>query len=101
MKNGETTSKAGFQVQVPAGFVTWLFRKQQSIRQTLETLQCRSGNFKRTSDKSFYFEITSPSLTNGLVVLIRSILFQHLPTNLHPVTQDFISVQITQDIKQV
>ncbi|HAS43871.1 MAG TPA: hypothetical protein DCS93_25565 [Microscillaceae bacterium] len=94
MKNSEDVGGVRFQVQVPAGFVIWLFRKQQNIHQTLASMQCRSGDFQRTSDKSFYFEVTGLKRTNGFVALIRSILFQHLPANLHPATQDFISVQI-------
>ena len=94
MKNSNDAGAVQLQVQVPAGFVIWLFRKQQNIHKVLASMQCQSGNFQRINDKSFYFEVTGLAFTNGLIVLIRSILFQHLPTNLHPATQDFISVQI-------
>ncbi|OJJ17164.1 hypothetical protein BKI52_31130 [marine bacterium AO1-C] len=94
MKESKNAGGVQFQVQVPAGFVIWLFRKQQSVHQTLASMQCQASNFHRISDKSFYFEVTGARFTNSFVGLIRSILFQHLPTNLHPATQDFISIQI-------
>jgi len=94
MKYSEDKGGVQFQVQVPASFVIWLFRKQQNIHQALASMQCKSGSFQRTSDKSFYFEVTGLRLTSGFVALIRSILFQHLPANLHPATQDFISIQV-------
>ena len=93
MKSNKRSTRVSFLVQVPTSFAIWLFRKQSNIQQALASKKFKSGRFQRITDTSFSFDITGPELTTHYLILIRNILFQHLPSNLHPTTQNFIAIK--------
>lgn len=93
MKSNKRSTRVSFQIQVPTSFAIWLFRKQANIQQAFASEKFKSESFQRVTDTSFCFDITGPALTTHYLILIRSILFQHLPSDLHPTTQNFIAIK--------